>query len=105
MNQNAGNIIRRSTVLGDFQQTLAALALFFAVNHLEEDFLLINNIAQTVGAKQQTVIFFNFLVEYITSDHRLGADGTGDEILAGVGFGLFRAHHGQPSAAPQSDPP
>ena len=106
MNQNAGNIVRRSTVFGNLQQTLAALALFFSVNHFKEDLLLIDDIAQAIGTQQQAIASFKLFMEKVAIYLGFCADGTGDQILAGVGFGLLRGsvRPYPPSAGPGNGP-
>ena len=72
----------------DIQQAAAAGACLASVDHLVQDLLLGDHIAQPVAAQQQKVPFVQLLPEQIGPQLRVRAQSAGNEILMGMGSGL-----------------
>ena len=73
LDQHRRHIVRRPPVQGDIQQAAAAGARLSPMDHLVQDLLLRDHIAQPVAAQQQEVSRFQLLPEQIGPQLRVGA--------------------------------
>lgn len=69
--------------LGDIQQTLAALLLVDPVDHLKEHLLIVQHIAQAIGAQEQIASLFQLLPVEVTQYGGLCAHGPVMRFLPG----------------------
>ena len=67
-NENAGHIVRRSTLLGDAQKALAAAGLVHTVDDLKQNLLIVQHIAQAVGAEQEIIALFRILMVQVAQN-------------------------------------
>ena len=87
-NQNAGHIVRCAALLGDAQKALAAASLVHTVDNLKQNLLIVQHIAQAVGAEQKIIALFRILMVQVAQNDGFRADGSGDEVFARVAFGF-----------------
>ena len=88
-NQDAGHIVRRTPLLADPQQPLATQLLVHAVDHFEENFLVIQQVGQAVGTQQEVIPLLHRLIKKVAFHPRLRPNGPGNQILPGIILSLL----------------